>query len=244
MITLSREIVEIIGLSGKFDYIELCGEYADWTPPLLADFARAVDLFPHMTAMMKVEREPRMYTTHRAMGAGIQNILFSDVNSAEELRECIRYVKPISPHNGGYHGCGSRRSVGYVIEGGSEAWVKATEETVIEIMIESAEGVAQIDEILAVEGLDMLHFGPCDYALSVGRPGRRGDTEIQMVHLDIIKKALKTKVRPRVIINSFEDAKQYADMGVRDFCVGNDLGTLYRWSVKNGGEMRKLLESI
>jgi len=241
MVTLSPEIVEIIGLSGKFDFVELCGEYADWTPPDLANFARAVDLFPHMTSMMKVEKEPRIFTTHRALGSGIQNILFADCDSADEVKECIRYVKPLTPQDGGLHGCGMRRNVGYVIESGSEAWVQATRDVVIEIMIESAQAVEQLDEILSVKGVDMIHFGPCDYALTVGKPGHKGGAEIKKVHKKVLEQAMKKKVRPRVIINSFDDAQEYFEMGVRDFCVGNDLGTLYRWCKSNGEKMQMLL---
>jgi 4-hydroxy-2-oxoheptanedioate aldolase len=94
MITTSPAIVEIIGHSGVFDFIELLREYASWTIPDLDNFARAVELFPHMSSMMKVEREPRLHIAQRALGAGIQNLLFADCDSAEEVRECIRCVRP------------------------------------------------------------------------------------------------------------------------------------------------------
>lgn len=241
MVTMHPEIVEIIGLSRQFDYIELLGEYADWTPPLLSNFARAVELFPHMTSMIKVEKEPRIYATHRAMGSGIQNVLFADCDTAEEVRECVRYVKPVSRDGDGLHGCGMRRNVGYVIESGSEAWVRSTEEAVIEIMIETAKGVENLDDILSVKGVDMIHFGPCDYSLTVGKPGHKGSTEMMKVQKQVLERALKKGIRARVIINSFDDAQEWYDIGVRDFCVGNDLGTLYRWCKSNGEKTRRLL---
>jgi 2-keto-3-deoxy-L-rhamnonate aldolase RhmA len=241
MVTIEPKIVEIIGLSGMFDFIEYLGEYGSWTLPDLENFARAVDLFPHMTAMMKIEREPRMFITHRALGAGIQNVNFADCDSADEVRECIRYVRPLSPQGGGLHGCGMRRNVGYVIESGTEAWVKAMKDVVIEVMIESREAEERLDEILSVEGIDMLHFGPCDYTLTVGMVGKKSGPEMKKKHKEIFEKAIKKGVRPRVIINSFEDAQEYLDIGVRDFCVGSDLGNLYRWCVSHGGKMRELL---
>ena len=54
----------------------------------------------------------------------------------------------------------------------------------------------------------------------------------------MIETAIKRGVRPRVVIDSYEDAKEYVDMGVRDFCVGNDLGIIYKWCLLNGKEMR------
>ncbi len=241
MVTTSPEIIEIIGHSGAFDFIELLGEYASWTVTDLDNFSRTVELFPHLSSMMKVEREPRLYIAQRALGAGIQNLLFADCDSAEEVKECIRYVKPLTPGDGGLHGSSMRRNVGYVLEGGSEEWAKAMREVVIEVMIESESALEQLDEILSVKGLDMVHFGPSDYSLSIGKAGQGKSREIQNKNLHVIETALKRGVRPRVVIDGYEEAKEYVDMGVRDFCVGNDLGILYRWCLLNGGEMRDLL---
>ena len=99
----------------------------------------------------------------------------------------------------------------------------------IEIMIETVEAVERIDEILSVKGIDMVHFGHCDYSLSVGKIGQKGDPEMKKKQKEVFEVAIKNGVRSRVIINSFEEAREYFDMGVRDFCVGSDLGTLYRW---------------
>ena len=241
MITTSPQIVEIIGHSGAFDFIELLGEYASWTVTDLENFSRAVELFPRMTSMMKVEREPRLHITQRALGAGIQNVLFADCDSAKEVKECIRYVKPLMPEDGGLHGSSMRRNVGYVLEAGGEEWARAMRDVVIEVMIESESALEQLDEILSVPGLDMVHFGPSDYALSVGKAGKGKTAEIQKKNRYVIETALKRGIRPRVVIDGHEEAKEYADMGVRDFCVGNDLGIIYRWCLSNGREMRNLL---
>ncbi|MEE8414205.1 MAG: aldolase/citrate lyase family protein [Dehalococcoidales bacterium] len=241
MITTSPQIVEIIGHSGVFDFIELLGEYASWTVTDLENFSRAVELFPNMSSMMKVEREPRMNITQRSLGAGLQNLLFADCDSAEETRQCIRYVRPLTPGDGGLHGSSMRRNVGYVLEGGSEDWAKAMREAVIDIMIESESALEQLDEILSVEGVDMVHFGPSDYSLSVGKPGMGKSPEVQKQHLYVIETALNKGVRPRVVIDNYQEAREYIDMGVRDFCIGNDLGTLFRWCQTNGGKVRDLL---
>ncbi len=134
MVSVSPQIVEVIGLSGAFDYIELSGEYAAWGLSDLENFARAVELFPQMSSVMKVEQEPRIFITSRSLGAGIQNLIFSDCHSTEEVRECVRAVRP-TPEDGGVHGCAVRRSAGYFVEVGSKAWVKAQQETVITVIL-------------------------------------------------------------------------------------------------------------
>ncbi len=241
MVSVSPQIVEVIGLSGAFDYIELSGEYAAWGLSDLENFARAVELFPQMSSMMKVEQEPRIFITSRSLGAGIQNLIFSDCYSADEVRECIRAVRPATPQDGGVHGCAVRRSAGYFVEVGSEAWVNAQRETVITVMIEKASAVEQLDEIMEVEGVDMLQFGPCDYSLSIGKAGAMRSPEIMRVQRDMIEKALKKGVHPRVELSSFEGAREFIEMGVSHFCIGFDLAVLYQWSQLQGKGLREML---
>ena len=47
--------------------------------------------------------------------------------------------------------------------------------------------------------------------------------------------------RPRVELGDPADAKPYLDMGVKDFCVGWDVVTLYEWFKNQGKAMRELL---
>ncbi len=243
MVTTSPQIVEIIGHSGAFDYIELCGEYASWGLTDLENFARAVELFPHMSSMMKVEEQTRGFIATRAIDAGIQNVLFTDCRSAEEVRECVRLVRSETPEAGGTHGGNMRRNVGYVLEGGSEAWVKAMNDVVIAIMIEKKGAMENLEEILSIRGVDMVQFGPSDYSISIGKPGQGRSPEVQKAQRDMIGLAMKKGVAPRVEIASFEQAKPYVEMGVRHFCIGWDLRVIYGWCQQNGEGMRKLLAS-
>ena len=244
VITMSPEIVEVIGHSGAFDYIELCGPYASWSLPALDNFARAVELFPHMSSMMKVEPDARLFITTRSLGAGIQNVLFADCHSAAEVKDCIRMVRAATPEDGGLQGCVIRRIGGYLLDIGNEAWVKALREVVIAVMIEKASAMEQLEEILSVDGVDMVQFGPCDYSINIGKPGQMTSPEMQRKERDMIELALKKGVHPRVQLDSFEEAKEFIDMGVRHFCIGYDLITLYQWCQQHGEGLRKLLAKI
>jgi len=241
VITTSPEIVEVIGHSGAFDYVELCGQYASWSLPALDNFARAVELFPHMSSMMKVEQDPRLFITSRSLGAGIQNVLFTDCLSAAEVKECIRMVRAATPEDGGLQGCVIRRIGGYLLDVGNEAWVKALREAVIAVMIEKASAMEQVDEILSVEGLDMVQFGPCDYSVNIGKPGQMNSPEMLRKQREMIELALKKGVHPRVELDSFHKAKEFIDMGVRHFCIGWDLFTISQWCQQHGEGLRKLL---
>jgi len=237
-------IVEVIGHSGAFDYIEYVGEYSPFSLEQLDNFGRTIELFPNMSSMMKVEEQARGFIATRAIDAGIQNVLFADCRSAEAVRECIRLVRPETPKAVGTHGCGMRRNVGYVLEVGSEAWIKAMNEVVIAIMVEKKGAMENLEEILSVKGVDMVQFGPGDYSITIGKPGQRQDPEIRKAERDMIELALKKGVNPRVELGSFEQAKPYVEMGVCHFCIGTDLRVIYGWCQQQAEGMQKLLASV
>ena len=80
-------MVEVIGHAGTIDYIEFSGTYAPYDLFSLESFARATDLFKHMTGMVKLDQEPRTYLAERAVGAGIPNLLFADLEPWKMLRK-------------------------------------------------------------------------------------------------------------------------------------------------------------
>jgi len=82
-----------------------------------------------MSAMMKVEQQPRTFVAVRAIGSGIQNLLFADPRTPDDVAECVRAVRAEAPGHGGIHGVGMRRDVGYVVDVGSPAFVAAPSRT-------------------------------------------------------------------------------------------------------------------
>jgi len=237
-------IIEVIGQSGAFDYIEYIGEYSPFSLELLDNLGRAIELFPDMSSMMKVEEQTAGFIATRAIDAGIQNVLFTDCRTPDEVRECVRYVRPETPEAGGVHGAGMRRNVGYVRYSGSQAWVDAMNDVVVAIMIEKKGAIENLEEILDVEGVDMVQFGPADYSISIGLPGGGGHPDVQKAHREMIEMALKKGVPPRVEIASFEQAKPWLDMGVRHFCIGWDLGVLFSWCHQQKKGLSDILENL
>jgi 4-hydroxy-2-oxoheptanedioate aldolase len=240
---------EVIGNSGVFDYIEYVSEYSTWTLPLLDEIARTMELFPNMAAMIKIEEMAKGLIAQRATDAGFQSVLFSDIRSVDDVRECIRYVRAETPEAGGIHGINSRRkSGGYGgLKGGAntEEWVKDLNEIVVCVMIEKKSAMEHLDEILSVKGVDMVQFGPADYSVSIGKPGGVRSPETVNAEKEMIKKALAKGIQPRVESGNMEEVKAYMEMGVRHFCVGTDLVVLSDWCKKQAKDgVRSLLAGL
>ena len=241
VVTPSPVIVEVIGHSRAFDYIEYVGEYSSFSLELLDHIGRTIELFPNMSSMMKVEEMARGFVATRAIGSGIQNVLFASCRSAEEVRQGIRYIRPETPEAGGTHGVAMRRNAGYIVEHGTEAWAAAMNDIVVGVMIEKKAAMDHLDEILSVKGVDMVQFGPADYSVTIGKPGEKMSPEVQRVQRDMIEKALKKGVAPRVEVQDVEAAKPFFEMGVRHFCVGWDLRVIFNWSKQQAEEWGNLL---
>ena len=235
-------IVELVGHSQMFDYVEFVAEYAPYDLYALENLGRAIDLFPHMTGMTKIEQEPRTYLAVRALGSGIQNLLFADVRTVADARECVRATRAESPATGGIHGVGMRRDVGYVMDVGSPAFVQALEDVVVAVMIEKASAVDNVEAMLSVKGVDMVQFGPADYSLSIGIPGQWEHPRVREAEMHVIKTALRLGVAPRVEIDRPEQARSYLDMGVRHFCMGWDVGILMEWFKAEGTALRAMVK--
>ena len=233
-------IVELVGHTGMFDYVEFVGEYAPYDLYALENLGRAIDLF-NMSAMMKVEQEPRTYLTIRSIGSGIQNVLFADPRTVEDVEACVKAVRAESPQSGGIHGVGMRRDVAFVLEGGTVEFEDALNDAVIALMIEKESAVENLEAIISVKGVDMVQFGPADYSMSIGLTGQWKHDRVLEAEKHVIETALKMGVQPRAEIVSPDDARKYLDMGVKHFCIGTDVSILFNWFKEAGGEMNQML---
>ena len=236
-------IVELVGYSGVFDYVEILAEYAPYDLFSLDNVGRAIDLFDHMTGMIKIQQESRQHLAVRAISSGIQNVLFADVRSVAEAEQCIRAVRAETPQTGGLAGSRHGRDVGIIQERGSPAWVQSLEDVVVALMIEKKGAVENLAAILSLRGVDMVQFGPSDYAMSIGKVGQRTDPEVMEARTYTIETALKMGVAPRAEINSPEDAEYYLNLGVKHFSMGIDVRTLLEWYQESGARMRDILRS-
>ena len=234
-------MVEVIGHSGAIDYIEFVGEYAPYDLYSLENFGRAIDLFDHMSAMMKIEQQPRTYLAVRAVGSGIQNLLFADIRTVADAKEAVAAARAETPQTGGVAGAGMRRDVGYSFRAGTADYVEALEEGVVALMIEKRPAIEHLEEILSIGGVDMVQFGPSDYSMSIGVPGQTNHPKVKEAERYTIETALRMGVRPRAEINSFREAAPYIEMGVKDFCIGTDVSVIYGYCKEQGSALAKLL---
>ena len=98
----------------------------------------------------------------RALDAGAYGLFVPTINNREEAELMVKAMK-YPPQ--GFRGLGGTRRTLY---GGSDYVKYANDEIMVILMIESAEGVRNAEEILSVPGVDACFVGPNDLAASLG----------------------------------------------------------------------------
>jgi 2-keto-3-deoxy-L-rhamnonate aldolase RhmA len=232
-------MVEVVGHTGMFDYIEFLAEYAPFDLYALENFCRAIELFD-LSAMIKIDQEPRRFLAQRSIGAGFQSVLFADVRTPQDACECVRAVRPETPDSNGSHGVAQRR-IAYMFEGRTNGYVQALKDIVIVLMIEKKTAVDSLEQILSIPGVDMIQFGRADYCMSVGRAGEIHNSETKEVYKKVIATCLRMNVPPRAEINTLDEAKFFLDQGVKHFNIGTDIVILFDWLKQNGEKLRRTL---
>ena len=237
-------ITELVGQTGSWDYVEFVAEYTPWTMHDLDNLARAIELFPDFTGMIKIEQDTRGHLAMRAVGSGIQNLLFADIRTPQDALQCVRAVRAEHPDHGGLHGVGMRRDGRTVLHGGSAEWIQALADCVVVLMIEKKEAVENLESILSVGGVDMVQFGPSDYSMSIGIPGQEDRQQVLDAEKYVIDTAHRMGIPARVELSDATGAERYLELGIKHFCIGWDVSTLHVWLTEQGKRMRDLLNGV
>ena len=240
-------LVELIGHSKLYDYVEFTAEYAPFTMHDLDNLGRSFELM-NMSGMIKIEQTQYTHQAMRAIGAGFQSVLFADIRSVEDAKVAVDAVRAETTmvrgvRGRGRLGVGMRRDVGTVRQGGSPAYVDALNDVVIAIMVEKKSCVDDLDAILSVPGIDMVQFGASDFSMSIGKTAQYNHPDVLAAETKTIQTALKKGLHPRVELRDPSQAQRYLEMGVKHFCIGWDVRILADWWDTKGAEMRKLLRT-
>ena len=158
----------------------------------------------------------------RVLDIGFMGIVVPDVKNAEQAHEAVSAAK-YAPD--GKRGIGSARGQ---IAYGPGFYQKANDMTMVVIMIEDKSAVEQIDDIMAVEGVDICFVGPNDLAQSLGVP--IGLDNKHPDHIAAVQKVVdagkKHGVATGCHTSSGEEAARRIRQGMQWFPISSDSGLL------------------
>jgi len=106
----------------------------------------------------------------RMLEAGAHGIMYPRCDNAAEAREVVRWAKFPPLGQRGFDG--GNADMPYCSMSMTDYLEMANRENFIVIQIEDPQALEHVEEIAAVEGVDIIFLGPGDYSIACGVPGQ------------------------------------------------------------------------
>jgi len=174
------------------------------------------------------------------LDSGVTGIVFPDVNTADQARRGVDVAKfpPIGKRSvaGGYPHFDFRPVPV------AEAVKALNESTLVVCMIETPEGLANVEAIAAVPGVDVIHIGSNDLLTNMGKPGQFGDPEVLAACARVMA-AAKAHGKFAGIggDRNLERQLGYIRQGARFMTTQTDIGFLMAEASRVAGELRRAM---
>ena len=148
----------------------------------------------------------------RALDVGadaVQVPQITDRASAEAVVGAAKYA-PL-----GQRGMSPVTRAGALHTRGPGYYEAANAETALVVHIEGVEGVRNLDEVLAVEQIDVVFLGPYDLSQSLGIPGQVDDPRVQDAVRDCVKRINAAGKVAGSFAKDVPTAARWMDIGIR-----------------------------
>jgi 4-hydroxy-2-oxoheptanedioate aldolase len=157
-------LVEVLGVTG-YDFVTIDLEHEPINDESVADLVRTADAVG-LTTIIRMPASERLFPFLSAGAQGVQIPDLRDRAHAEQIVELMRF-----PPLGRRTYYTQTRAAQYGVGIDERTWTQeANEELLVIGMIEHVDVVEQLDDILAVDGIDGFHVGTLDLAQSLGSP--------------------------------------------------------------------------
>jgi len=176
----------------------------------------------------------------RALGDGALGVVMPNVHNAEEAREivaCHRFA-PLGNRTTG----GPLVHFGFDNVPAAEARQALNEATLITVMVERQATVDRVEEICAVEGVDVVMLGIGDLSADLGIPGQVGHDDIAAAFETVGAACRKHgKWLGMGGVGAPDAMARYIEMGVRFILAGSETNLLIAAGRRRCQDLRDVL---
>ena len=208
---------ELMGTAG-FDWLVIDGEHApNDLRSILAQLQALAGSSSHPVVRVPVGET---WILKRVLDAGAQTVLVPMVDSAEQARALVRACT--------YPPAGDR-GVGYALTRAaqfgavSDYGTTADAEICLLVQVESRAGLAALDEILTVDGIDGVFIGPADLAADMGHMGNPRTPEVESAIMDALERIAAAGKAPGILSTEDDMTRAALNRGARFVAVGADV---------------------
>ena len=218
MKSIDASFIEVAGLSG-FDFVILDMEHGPTGFSELQNLIRAA-LITNIIPIVRTSDSDEV-SISKPLDLGALGVQIPQVTSSDMAKACIKAARFFPKGERGV--CRFVRAAEYSLMQREEYFRKANEILII-IQLEGKEAILDIDNILKVEGIDIIFIGPYDLSQSLGVPGQVSHPLVIDAMNNIVKKARSQGV----VVGTFTDTPQSAEMwkqaGVQYISYSVDVG--------------------
>ncbi len=160
----------------------------------------------------------------RALDVGASGVQVPQINVKQDAQDVIDAAKydPL-----GHRGLSIFTRAGdYFVNKGENHTDKQNEDTMVIVHIEGKRGLDNLDEIMEVEGIDVLFLGPYDISQSLGIPGQVTDKIVANAMKEAVDKAKSAGRAVGSYAKDVEMGKWLKDLGIQYISINTD-ATIY-----------------
>ncbi|MCP4941589.1 MAG: 2-dehydro-3-deoxyglucarate aldolase [Planctomycetaceae bacterium] len=202
----------------EFDWVLIDLEHGACTEPDLQAMLLAVEGTTCAPLVRVVSNDQD--SIKRALDLGATGVMIPYVSTAEEANRAVAFTR-YPPH-----GCRGVAGSTIATEFGlstDEYHANIHERTMVIVQIETAEGVNNIEEIVAVDGVDVVFVGPLDLSYNLGCPKNFEHPDF-IAALQKVLNACQSAGTAVGILSNEDNAKQRLEQGFTFLAVGSDAG--------------------
>jgi 4-hydroxy-2-oxoheptanedioate aldolase len=205
----SPELVELSGYMG-FEWLWLDIEHGPFDLSSLTHVVRAAEASGMDTiARIGHTRDPEAVL--RYLETGIAGIIVPHTRTREDVEFAVQATKypPV-----GIRSSGQFRPARWAAAGRDpHFYERENRRSVVMALVEDEEGIENLDEILAVDGLDAVVIGYGDLSLTMGYPGEKSHPDVLRVGLEAQRKVLASSKALQVTAQDGAEARDWLDRG-------------------------------
>jgi len=218
-LSFSPRVAEVLSRTGV-DWIGIDAEHAPVGRERTEELVRAIEADATPVVRLPSVETAAAGAAKSALDSGAKGVIVPGVESATDAERAVRAAR--FPPEGDRGVAGTTRANRYG-EAFSEYVAAANGETLVVVQIESPKAIERVDEILAVDGIDVAFVGENDLSSAYGYPGEKDRPEVREAREAVLEAARENGVYPGIAARTPENLTERAARGWRFFLLGADL---------------------
>lgn len=212
-------VAEITATAG-FDWLLIDGEHAP--NDLRSTMAQLQVIEASVSAPIVRLRDDDPARIKQALDIGAQSLMIPMIESAEQAKRTLRATR-YPPE--GFRGVGASLARASRFAAIPDYLTTANDQICLILQVESRAGLAALDDILAIDGIDGVFIGPADLGADMGHLGQANHPDVKAAVLDALSRIANAGKSAGVLSGDEGFINECLAAGARFVGVGIDVTT-------------------